>query len=89
MRFTLTPDEALETALRIDRIKSDLTDSLAKIRNNGNFRINDRGQRIRVKPDALVQLQANIDALWVAAESLRGNVAIQAPTSDTPVASPE
>jgi hypothetical protein len=76
MRFSLTPSEARETALRLDRIKTDLTDSLARIRANGNFRINEKGQRIRVKSDQIAQFQANIDALWVAAESLRGNVTI-------------
>lgn len=76
MKFTLTPNEANETALRLDRIKADLTDSLAAIRSNGNFRINEKGQRVRIKTDQLLQLQANIDALWIASEGLRGNVEI-------------
>lgn len=76
MKFTLTKQEASETSLRILRIQQDLIDNLSRIRANGNFTIGHDGVRKRVPQAAQMQMQVNIDALWIAAHALEGDVTV-------------
>lgn len=86
MKITASQTEANELALRLDRIRTDVTAQFTAAKATGFLHTIDatgKTKRRRLDPALASQLQANVDALWVAAEAMRGNFTI---TPDRPFA---